>query len=315
MASESRQLPQSNITRMSALDIAKAKNDALGAGSFITAATQSRLNTIHTSYRNRYDGVYPAKQTMVSLTNQKDGYAVVSRMTNSHFIQVFNLAVERNVFPIAHRVFYKLDEASGNVPEMISDAQIIQIGKDIIKGEADRTAPPPGPGGAPMLMPSIINVTAAHNNLNGILMPHSTGVDGYDQALETLDALNEEADAVIKKVWDEVETFYNEEEPSSQRQNAREWGVIYILQGSSKTVTGIVTDFDTNLPVEGAEIFFENGNKKALSAADGSYSLSTTLMNQQNLLAQHALYNNYLQQVTLIENENLVWNFKMQKVV
>lgn len=311
MASESRQLPQSNISRMSAIDSAAAKNTALGAASFLTAPTKTRLAAIQTAYRTGYNAIAPAKQAMVTLTTTKTGFADVCRTLCSHFIQVFNLAVVRNFFPAADRAFYKLDVNTGNVPEMNTDAQIVQVAKDLKKGETDRTA-----GGAvAMAMPVIAEVNTAFTNLDGTLMTHSTAVDAYDQAQENLDAQNTEADAVIKKVWDEVETFYNEEEPASQRQNAREWGVVYVLTGSNKTVSGVVTDSVTSAPIEGAEIFFEDGNKKVLSAADGSYSLTTTLMNAQNIIAEHDLYNQYLQEVTLVENENLTWNISMVKVV
>ena len=43
-----------------------------------------------------------------------------------------------------------------------------------------------------------------------------------------MEAQRPEADAVVEKVWDEVETFYNEETPASIRRKAREWGIIYV---------------------------------------------------------------------------------------
>jgi len=311
MASETRQLPNSNISRLMALNAAKSKDTAMGVSSFLTAQTKSRLTSIQSNYQTRYDGTAPAKQTMVTLTNQKNPLADISRMFNSHFIQVFNLAVDRSTFPQADRAFYKLDVGTGNVPEMITDQQIIKIGDDLIKGEANRTAS----GAAAMTMPDISEVNTAFTNLNTVLMPHSTAVDAYDAALEALDGLNTEADAVIKKVWDEVETFYNEEEASSQRQNAREWGVIYVLKGSNKTISGKVFDIDTNLPIAGAKIFFANGNNSVLSDDEGNYSITTTLMSAQRLLAESDLYDNYDETVTLVENENLTWDIKMKKSV
>jgi len=311
MASEKRQLPQSNITRMSAIDSAEAKNTALGGASFLTAPTQARLAAIQASYRAGYDGIAPAKQAMVLLSGQKNVLGAAAQRKNSRFIQVFNLAVEDGIFPAADRAFYKLDVGTGNVPEMSTDAQILQVGKDLVKGEADRIAA----GGGAMAMPAIAEVNTAHTNFNNILMPHSTAVDAYDQRQEALDALNPEADAVIKKVWDEVDTFYNEEEPASQRQNAREWGVVYVLSGSPKTVTGIVADAVTALPIEGAEIFFRNGNKTVLSAANGSFELTTTLMGVQDILAEHDLHLDFSASVTLVENEDLTVNILMQPVV
>lgn len=311
MASEARQLPNTNISRLMATNAAKAKDTAMGGSSFLTAATKTRLTTIQGAYQTLYDVIAVKKQAMVTLTNQKNPLAAICKMFNSHFIQVFNLAVERGTFPIADRAFYKLDVRTGNVPEMITDQQITKIADDLIKGEADRVAA----GGAAMSMPDIAQVNTAFTNLNAVLMPHSTAIDAYDQALENLDAQNTAADAVIKKVWDEVETFYNEEEAGSQRANAREWGVIYVLRGSTKTISGKAVDFDNNDPIAGARIFFANGNKTVIADDAGNYTTTTTLMNAQHLLAEADLYDNYDEEVTLVENENLSWDVKMKKSV
>ena len=311
MASESRQLPNSNKGRLAAQKAARDKNTAMGAGSFLTTPTKNRLTAIVALYIAAYDVIALKKHDMVVLTAQKTGFADVCRMMCSHFIQVFNLAVERGVFPKEDRTFYQLSVDSPVVPEMNTDAEILQVASDLITGEANRVAA----GGAAMAMPAIADVITAHTNLNGIMMPHSTAVDAYDQSLEDLDALNVEADAVIKKVWDEVETFYNEEEPSSQRANARQWGVIYVLRGSLKTVSGTVTDIDTGAIIPGAKIFFFKGNKTVITDEEGNYTTTTTLMGDQHLLAESNLYDDYDETVTLVENENLVWDIKMKKSV
>lgn len=311
MSAETRQLPNSNITRKSAIDKAKAKDTAMGAGSFLTTPTKNRLTAIKTNYQNAYNAIALRKHDMVVLTDQKSGFAGKCEMNNSHFVQVFNLAILRGVFVKEDRAYYHIDVNSASVPEMENDGQRIQVGSDLITGETNRVAA----GGAAMAMPPIADITLARTDLNNILMPHSTAVDAYDAALEAIDDLNEEADAVIKKVWDEVETFHNEEEPSSQRQNAREWGVVYVLRGSNKTVSGKVLDIDTNLPIAGAKVFFANGNKTVISDDEGNYTTTTTLMGDQHLLAESDLFDDYNEEVTLVENENLIWDIKMKKSV
>jgi hypothetical protein len=311
MASESRQLPLSTITRLLALNAAKAKHTALGPASFLTTATKNRLLAIQPTFLGKYNDIAVAKQAMVTLTNTKTGYLHTARMFNSHFIQVFNLGIERGTFPVQDRTFYQIDVSSAQVPEMDAEAQVVLWANNLITGDANRILS----GGAAMAMPAIAEVSTALTNLDGTLMPHSAAVDAYDGALESLADENEEADAVIKKVWDEVETFHNEEEPSSQRQNAREWGVIYVLRGSDKIVSGQVLDADTNLPVPNTKVSFLNGKRSVISDAEGNYSLKTTLMNTQHLLAENILYQDYDEEVTLVENENLTWNIIIQKVV
>lgn len=311
MAYEGKQTPNSNITRRAFINASFAKNAALGAASFLTTATKNRLIAIHTSYNSRYDALAARKYDLGVSTNNKNVLAATSRMLNSHFVQVFNLGVERNVFAKEQRAFFQIDINSQSVPDMGTEAQAVQVGSDLVTGDAARVAA----GGAAMAMPSIADVTTAYTDFNTIMMPHSTATDAFDAAQEALDSLNEEADKVIKKVQDEVDTFYNEEEPASQRDNAREWGVIYNLVGSPKKVSGTVRDSVTGLPIAGAEVRFFNGNNKVNSAADGSYELSTSLMGDQALTATSTPYTDYSETITLVENEDKTWDIIMVPIV
>ena len=307
MASETRQLPRTATSRLSALNTALAKNNALGASSFLTTTTKGRLTAIAATYQARYDLIAVKKHDLAVLTSQKYNYALVSRQLNSHFIQVFNLGVERGVFAKEDRAYYQLDINSSSLPDMSSEALLKQVGNNLITGDAARIAG----GGSPMAMPDIAEVTTAYTNFDGLLMPHSAAADAYDTAQENLAASNTEADAVIKKVWDEVETYYNEEEPASQRENAREWGVVYVTRGSNKIISGTVSDSVTNLPIAGASVFLENGNSTVTTAADGSFEINTTLMGEQTLMATSDLHENYSAVISLVENENLEHNIVM----
>lgn len=307
MSSENRQLPASNVSRLIALHHAKDKNDALGLSTFLTSATQTRLGNILALYDTATDDIPLKKQAMITLTTQKENAKLVCSMYVSHFIQVFNFGVARGVYPADDRSFYSLDVANGFVPELRSEDDILLWSNRIVNGDAARVAA----GGAAMSNPTAAEVHTKLTAFGSLRMPHSTASDAYDAALETLDALNPEADKVIKKVWDEVETFYNEEDPSSMRENARKWGVVYIRTGGSKTISGKVTRQGTDVVIEGAEVHFENGNNSVLTDAQGNYELSTTLMGDQVLKAEADLYDNFEITVTLAEGETQTVNIEM----
>jgi hypothetical protein len=318
MATESRQVPQTVVARLKAINEGKAKHTEMGAGSFLTTPTKNRLLAIQTAYQGKYTNISLKKQAMVTLTNQKSIYHTTLQRVCSHFIQVFNLAIERGIFPVQDRTFYQIDVISNEIPNMDAEQNLVLWANNIMTGETNRIAA----GGAAMAMPDLAEVQAAYANFDGVRMPHSTAIDAHDQAQEELAALNPEADAVVKKVWDEVETFYNEEDASSQRQNAREWGVVYVLKGSTKKISGHVYEDDGTGPVPdgsraiaNVRIFFENGLKEVVSDANGYYELTTTLMNIQKLQAENVLYLDYAEDVTLVENENLTWDIKMKKIL
>lgn len=307
MASENRQLPASNIARKEALDAAKLKNTAMGVNSFLTTPTKNRLLAIQPLYETKYNAIAGPKHTMNVLTAQKIIARQRCQMFCSHMVQVLNLAVDRGSFVKEDRAFYKLDVNTGNLPELGTEAQLIQFAKDVIQGETDRIAF----GGAPLAFPDLVEVQAEFAAFEALLIPHTTAVDAYDTAQEALDAQNAEADKVIKKIWDEVETFYNEEDESSMRQNAREWGVVYVLVGGTKKVSGIITDSITHLPIADVDVRFQNGNKTVTTDAQGFYDLSTTLMGDQTLIAEHDLYTTYTTVITLVENQNQTKDFEM----
>lgn len=299
MASENRQLPNTNRTRMIALDAATAKNTAT-SGTILSALTQTRLAAINASYRTKFDAIAPLKHDLGVLTAQKLGFYNALFMKSSHFIQILNFEIAEGNLTEADRDWYKLTASGGDLPDMSTEAELDQVAKDLIKGEADRIAA----GGTALIYP-IARVQTAFNNFDGILMPHSTAADALDTAQEALQGLNDEADKVIKKVWSEVETYYNEETPESQRANAREWGVVYVLRGSKKHVDGHVYDIVTNLPVAGATVHFKNGNATAVTDADGFFELNTTLMGVQKLQVEENIHLDFEMDVTLVENENV----------
>jgi len=122
----------------------------------------------------------------------------------SHFLQVFNLAVARGLFPASARAFYRLDVKSAQVPSVTSHADRLTWAGNIIDGEADRAADE-GPGTpatfdsgltmdsgvrmdsnvggyVPMAMPSAQDVA---NVLNAYTPAHHTASqkkDAYDLA-------------------------------------------------------------------------------------------------------------------------------------
>lgn len=311
MSVESRNLPDSNVGRLEALNSAGLKNTAMGAGSILTPATKTRLEAIQPLYQTRYDEVGFKTQAVNALSAEKEAARADLKMVISHFIQVFNFAVDRRVFPATNRAYYKLDVGKPMVPDMTNDSDLMLWANNIVTGETKRIAD----GGTPLAFPSLAEVTALRTLFNDVNTSHNTATQDLDTAQEKLTSLNPEADKVIKKVWDEVETYYNEETPESMRQNARLWGVVYQRVGGPKKIGGKVTNKDDGTALAGAKVRMKNGRGLATSDADGNFELSTTLMDQQEIDAELLGFDDYAEMITLVENENLVMEIKMKKSV
>ena len=77
----------------------------------------------------------------------------MARLYISHFIQVLNLAVLRDEIKPVHKELYDLPEANV-VPDLLSEAALVEWGRKIIEGEQRRTSQ----GGIPIYNPTIARV-------------------------------------------------------------------------------------------------------------------------------------------------------------
>ena len=166
-------------------------------------------------------------------------------------------------------------------------------------------------GGTPMVCPSADEVEAVFNAFKPVAANCSNAKDAYDNAQEAVQKLNKEANGVIKKVWREVEIYYNEQPRPSMREHARRWGVEYARKGYKKKVTGIITDSETGLPLERVQVKLSHGRKKIITAIDGKFMLTTSLMDEQKLTATHNDYKPVETEITLYENRDTVCNIGM----
>ena len=313
MSSETKQIPRSNVARRKALDAAKKKNDSVPAPGILTPNTLKRLNAAQPANKDQQDLVIKTKTAMVKATNSKTANDSALEMGCSQFIQVFNFGILRgkNGYTNQDRAYYKLDVETGNVPSMTTDAEVLLVAQNIITGEANRIAD----GGTPMLNPNITEIQDDYKGANLSSGTQNTATDAYNTAVSDLTAMNVETDAVIKKVWDEVETVNNELPAATARAACRLYGVIYLLTGSAKAITVTALDSVTSVAIEGVEVSLENGKNSAITDIKGVAEFNTTLMKEQNLLATHLMYDDYETIITLVENENIAVTILMKKTV
>ena len=162
--------------------------------------------------------------------------------------------------------------------------------------------------------PAIAKVISRNNTLLADLSAQRLADDAMVAAERALNLLNPDADDTIVFVWNEVEAHFSNLKPPAVRVEGRKWGIIYNRVGDTKIVTGTVRDSVTLAIIAGVLIYFENGINEAISDAEGKFSLSTTLMDVQKLIATHPLYANYEVTVTLVEGENLTVEILMVKL-
>lgn len=279
----SRKLPRTNEQRVRAITTAKEKKDhVLPADMAITSATESRLNSIDSNY----NGAMLARAVALSgqsgqldlFNPSRDG----ARLFINHFIQVFNLGVTRGVYPKADRGFYQLPLNTDTLPSLDTDANLLLWGERIKTGNAARITA----GGAAMSNPTAAEVDTQFQDFKTKFNATNNKKEIYDQSQEAVDGLNGEADKVIKKVWDEVEAFYNEEPDSSKRRKARAWGVVY--ESDVELTFHFITKESaghTALSATGIRLI-ETGNL-AVAGDDGKVDMNSTITDEATFEFSH----------------------------
>lgn len=274
MATIARRLPRSDFGRQQALNTALNKNSITPGP--LNATTVTRLTAMKGAYDTGIITHGNAKAAQGNGTPVKDAAIALLRMFISHFVQVFNLGVRRAKYPAADRSFYQINISSESVPNLDDEDDVLLWGSRLVTGDPLRVAA----GGAAMENPDIAEVATAHTGATTAFNTYSTLAENLDTAEEALAALNPDADTLIKRIWDEVETFYGEEEPSSKRENARRWGVIYVST-TTATLTGLVKD--GGVPRPDTEVTLDQTSATVLTNAEGRYTIVTNLIGDATL--------------------------------
>ncbi|MCK9617100.1 MAG: hypothetical protein M0R21_04630 [Lentimicrobiaceae bacterium] len=172
-----------------------------------------------TAYKNRN----LAFSDRSSATKQKNVPKDLAKKIILHFFHTFNYGIERGTFNISERRLYGLDIESMDIPSLITESDILEWGDKIVGGEATRIAQ----GGKPMAMPSAEEVRIALENYKVAQKQKSEKQIGLTKEQEEIQKLRDEADDLIKDLWDEVEFYFRKSEPAARRVQCSQWGVIY----------------------------------------------------------------------------------------
>ena len=154
-----------------------------------------------------------------------------ARLYISHFIQVLQLAVIRAEIRTAQKELYGLERDSYNLPELSSEASLLEWGKKIIDGEGRRISQ----GGIPIYNPTIAKVKVHYDIF----------VESYEtqknlqrltaRSLADLTAMREEADRLILEIWNQVESYFAKVDVAEKRlELCRSYGLIYYYRTGEK---------------------------------------------------------------------------------
>jgi hypothetical protein len=300
-----RRLPNTHTTRLMALRVAFERLPNVPASEVpLTTATIDRINAFYPIYRGLDERVTIALDAQVASTAQTAPFAAAARMWVSHGFQALFNACDRGEFPQGAKTLYKRPVSGATVPDMRSEQAILEAGLHYITGETNRTAQ----GGDPITFPSLANIQQRVDAFRDSNMRQADHKNAYDIALEARAAQAPEADRLILRLWNEIETAYNEGDRPSMRRKAREWGVVYVpSRGETPlpedySVTGRILDSATRQPLSDVEVGLDGTGISVTTDSEGNYYIPFTTAGSYTLRASQQGYATHTQPVTIADD-------------
>lgn len=228
-----RRLPNTDQARVRALSTALEESDQQHLQLVISYQTQHEAKVLLQKFEQAI-GLY--KQTYENQVNSNKDFQQIfrnARLYISHFIQVLNLAVQRNEIKTEYKKLYHLDPEDFSVPDMVSAESLIEWGQNIIEGEALRMKA----GGIPLYNPAIAKVKVHYDIFkeyrdNQLFLQQNTARYG-----DKVSDLRQPVDDLILDIWNQIEGFFNDLPPYKRMESCKQFGVIYYYRRGEAELT------------------------------------------------------------------------------
>lgn len=151
----------------------------------------------------------------------------------SDFLDVLIHAVARGEIRRAKLPLYGLDEQTSRVPALVSDDDLLHVGRAVIAGERARTAD----GGLPVNYPSIQKVRVFFDAYAETVVKKETSVRSTERQRAVLLELRVKVDSLIVEVWDAVEAAYAALPPFAHMRCSERAGIVFYYRTGERQLS------------------------------------------------------------------------------
>lgn len=222
-----RRLPNTDQARLKALKTAFSKGKELPP--FKLAFSQSTFQKV-ISFLPLFEKIIVEQRMALKNQAQKNRdyqqHLRKARLYISHFIQVLNMSIIRGEIPANMRGLYGLSEDEKKIPLLNTEADIIEWGEKIIKGETERIRR----GGNPLYNPTIAVVKVRYENFLDAYQMQKTLKKTSERFGPELNEMRGQADAIIVALWNEVEEYFKDLSDPIRRERASQYGLSYVYR-------------------------------------------------------------------------------------
>lgn len=225
-----RRLPTTDKARIRALNAALGKvikNDNKLAFSNHSVEELQNVKNNFENHLTQYE-----LDTRLQSENIKEYKQVldVAKMYVSHFMQVLLFASERGEINGGIKYYDGLEVYEGKLPPLNTEAQILEWGNKMVKGEQERMQK----GGSAIYNPSIALVKFKVAELHDASIFQQTLKRNTLRSFDKMQTLRKITNEFISKLWTEIEESIETESPKIRRQIAQEYGIVYVFRRNEK---------------------------------------------------------------------------------
>ena len=229
-----RRLPNTDQARLRALRAAVAMEEHQGFSDHIVAfKTLLEVKNFLALFEKHQNIYIQSHDNQINANKKYQQMINNARMYLSHFLQVFNLSVIRGEIKKEHKLLYHLEPNNHTVPDLSTEQAVLDWGKKVIEGENERIRK----GGMPIYNPTIAKVKVHYD----VFKEYKSSQKIYQQTTnrnwEDMVALRKQGDAIIVRLWDEIEEQFNNQPPYLRLQKCKAYGVVYYYRKGETELT------------------------------------------------------------------------------
>lgn len=274
MMSLYRRLPRSYTSCFTALETAyRMLTNVPPENNPLTPQTAARLSEIVPQFKAGLEAVHSAAVQAGQAVSEEQKAQEACSMYLRHALLSLFMGVERQVFPSHVLPLYGIHISRPVLPPLRREQELITVGKNFLRGEQKRVED----GGQPLCLPSAAEVKEKLEAFQQANIQEGTASQALRDRQGELKELRAKGEAIVRKVWDEVDTFYNELPLESRRGYARLWGVIYVGRKRIAATGVLVVAAPGDIPPDYSRASVEllQTGEKATVKKNGIFTLHT----------------------------------------
>ncbi len=230
-----RRLPNTDKARIRAMRTAleKAERDSDQGISVIPFDLLYKLRVLLPEFEQAIDLYNMSFRRQVEAGKEMKEDFRIAKMYLTHFLQVFNMAIQRNELKPTEREFFGLDPENLSLPKLQTEKEVLQWGKQIIQGEEARLAK----GLNPVTNPKVSVVKIYFDRFEESYRYYKKLQEVTQANLKNIAKLRPKVDELIQKLWNAIEKSFESLPPEIRRKKSAEYGVVYFYRKNEKNST------------------------------------------------------------------------------